>query len=143
MLITFTRTGDANLDGRVNDEDVTILNATYAPSTPNPHWAQADFDYNGLIDDDDVTVIGVFYNLESGGFDQASGFAAALPQKAGDDVLLDLLAEAIVSHYDRKLGKSADRDWILTSAAIESLEDWQPLAAFDKFGRRPRNVSGK
>jgi hypothetical protein len=62
VLIAYTRTGDANLDGLVNDDDVTIVNATYAPGVAQPHWALGDFDYNGFVDDDDVTLLGAFYN---------------------------------------------------------------------------------
>jgi len=62
VLIRYTRTADANLDGVVNDDDVTIVGATYAPGVPNPNWALGDFDYNGFVDDDDVTLLGVFYD---------------------------------------------------------------------------------
>ena len=62
VLIAFTRTGDANLDGVVNDDDVTIVGATYAPGVPQPSWALGDFDYNGFVDDDDVTLLGAFYD---------------------------------------------------------------------------------
>jgi autotransporter-associated beta strand protein len=62
VLIAYTRTGDANLDGIVNDDDVTIVGATYAPGVPQPAWALGDFDYNGFVDDDDVTLLGVFYD---------------------------------------------------------------------------------
>ena len=62
VLMAFTRTGDANLDGVVNDDDVTIVGATYAPGVPQPSWALGDFDYNGFVDDDDVTLLGVFYD---------------------------------------------------------------------------------
>jgi hypothetical protein len=62
ILIAFTRTGDANLDGVVNDDDVTIVGATYAPGVPQPSWALGDFDYNGFVDDDDVTLLGAFYD---------------------------------------------------------------------------------
>jgi hypothetical protein len=62
IVMAFTRTGDANLDGVVNDDDVTIIGATYAPGAPNPNWALGDFDYNGFVDDDDVTLLGAFYN---------------------------------------------------------------------------------
>ncbi|MEX2139510.1 MAG: PEP-CTERM sorting domain-containing protein [Pirellulales bacterium] len=61
LLVTFTRTGDANLDGVVND-DVTIIGATYSPGASQPSWALGDFDYNGFVDDDDVTLLGVFYD---------------------------------------------------------------------------------
>jgi hypothetical protein len=62
ILMAHTRTGDANLDGVVNDDDVTIVGATYAPGVPQPSWAMGDFDYNGFVDDDDVTLLGVFYD---------------------------------------------------------------------------------
>jgi hypothetical protein len=62
ILMAFTRTGDANLDGVVNDDDVTIIGATYAPGVPQPSWALGDFDYNGFVDDDDVTLLGALYD---------------------------------------------------------------------------------
>jgi hypothetical protein len=62
VLMRFTRTGDANLDGRVNDDDVTIVGAYYDPRRENAAWALGDFDYNGFVDDDDVTLLGAFYN---------------------------------------------------------------------------------
>jgi hypothetical protein len=62
VLVRYTRTGDANLDGVVNDDDVTIVGASYAPGMPKASWALGDFDYNGFVDDDDVTLLGVFYN---------------------------------------------------------------------------------
>jgi ELWxxDGT repeat protein len=61
VLIAYTRTGDANLDGLVNDDDVTIVGANYAPGVLNASWAMGDFDYNGFVDDDDVTLLGAFY----------------------------------------------------------------------------------
>jgi hypothetical protein len=62
ILMAFTRTGDANLDGVVNDNDVTIVGATYAPGVANASWAMGDFDYNGFVDDNDVTLLGAFYD---------------------------------------------------------------------------------
>jgi hypothetical protein len=62
ILIAYTRTGDANLDGAVNDDDVTIVGATYAPGVAQPSWALGDFDYNGFVDDDDVTLLGASYD---------------------------------------------------------------------------------
>jgi hypothetical protein len=62
VLIAYTRTGDANLDGVVNDDDITIVGATYAPGVQQASWALGDFDYNGFVDDDDVTLLGAFYD---------------------------------------------------------------------------------
>jgi hypothetical protein len=85
VLIRHTRLGDANLDGVVNDDDVTIVGAVYAPGVPNANWANGDFDYNGFVDDDDVTLLGALYNPaatpipapEAGG-----GGVAAVPEPA-------------------------------------------------------------
>ena len=64
VLIAYTRTGDANLDGVVDNDDVTVVGANYAPGVAKPAesaWALGDFDYNGFVDNDDVTLLGVFY----------------------------------------------------------------------------------
>jgi hypothetical protein len=57
VLMRFTRTGDANLDGVVNNNDVTIVGANYAPGFAKPRWDLGDFDYNGFVDNDDVTLL--------------------------------------------------------------------------------------
>jgi hypothetical protein len=62
VLMAYTRTGDANLDGVVNNDDVTIVGANFAPGFAKPRWDLGDFDYNGFVDNDDVTLLGVFYN---------------------------------------------------------------------------------
>jgi hypothetical protein len=75
----YTRTGDANLDGLVNDDDVTIVSASYAPGVANASWALGDFDYNGFVDDDDVTLLGAFYDPSAAPL-AASNSAAAVPE---------------------------------------------------------------
>jgi hypothetical protein len=79
VLMTYTKTGDANLDGRVNDDDVTIVGATYAPGVAGAHWYSGDFDYNGFVDDDDVTLLGVFYDPAAPAV-PAPGTVAAVPE---------------------------------------------------------------
>jgi hypothetical protein len=78
ILIAFTRTCDANLDGTVNDDDVTIFGATYAPGVSQPSWALGDFDFNGFVDDDDATLLGAFYD--------PSAEALTLPSPGGRGV---------------------------------------------------------
>jgi hypothetical protein len=99
VLVVYTRTGDANLDGVVNDDDVTIVGASYAPGVPNASWATGDFEYNGFVDDDDVTLLGVFYNPLAGALTQPP-FATLqggnpFPKVRMDGELIDLLAESI------------------------------------------------
>jgi hypothetical protein len=61
VLIRHTRLADANLDGVVDDNDVTIVGAMYAPGVANASWANGDFDYSGFVDDNDVTLLGALY----------------------------------------------------------------------------------
>jgi hypothetical protein len=86
VLIAYTRTGDANLDGLVNDDDVTIIGATYTPGVPKPSWALGDFDYNGFVDDDDVTLLGVFYDPARTWPAPAPPRGSILPMLAGESV---------------------------------------------------------
>ena len=78
VVITFTVTADADLDGKVDDDDVTITNATYAPGVAQPHWALGDFDYNNFVDDDDVTLVGALYKA-----DQAFSHTSPAPATDG------------------------------------------------------------
>ncbi len=80
VLTAYTRTGDANLDGVVNDDDVTIVGASYSPSVPQASWALGDFDYNGFVDDDDVTLLGAFYDPNAPPLATPIGDVAAVPE---------------------------------------------------------------
>jgi hypothetical protein len=62
VLMRYTRTGDANLNGVVDNNDVTIVGANFAPGFEKPRWDLGDFDYNGFVDNNDVTLLGVYYN---------------------------------------------------------------------------------
>jgi hypothetical protein len=97
LLIAYTRTGDANLDGVVNDDDVTIVGATYAPGVRNPSWAFGDFDYNGFVDDDDVTLLGALYDPSAAPLVAPVGAAssvAAVPEPS-TLVLLAIIAAVL------------------------------------------------
>jgi hypothetical protein len=87
ILMAYTRTGDTNLDGVVDDLDVTILGALYAPGAPQAEWALGDLDYNGFVDDDDVTLLGVFYDPTAepllAPVTSAPGAVAAVPEPSG------------------------------------------------------------
>jgi probable HAF family extracellular repeat protein/autotransporter-associated beta strand protein len=82
LLIAYTRTGDANLDGLVNDHDVTIVGASYAPGVSQPSWALGDFDYNGFVDDDDVTLLGAFYDPNAAPLSPPGESAVEIPAVA-------------------------------------------------------------
>ena len=97
VLARYTRTGDANLDGVVNDDDVTIVGATYAPGVAKPSWALGDFDYNGFVDDDDVTLLGVFYDPNAAPLPPSADAATASVSPVPEPGTLLLAAIAMIA----------------------------------------------
>src|SRR5207253_4175171 len=62
ILIRYTRMGDADLDGKCGDNDVTLVGAFYDNGATTGHaMSDGDFNYDGKIDDSDVTLLGAFY----------------------------------------------------------------------------------
>ncbi|HYO08784.1 MAG TPA: PKD domain-containing protein [Tepidisphaeraceae bacterium] len=56
VLVKFTHTGDANLDGRINGDDYFAIDAHVASANPWGWW-RGDIDYNGKINGDDYWLI--------------------------------------------------------------------------------------
>ncbi|MEX2141947.1 MAG: proprotein convertase P-domain-containing protein [Pirellulales bacterium] len=95
ILIAFTPTGDVNLDGLVNDDDTTVLGASYAPSVATALWELGDFEYNGFVDDDDATLLGAFY------MPTVPPMAAPQARRSGDSLvqISDLEREIVAFHF--------------------------------------------
>jgi hypothetical protein len=114
VLMVLTRTADANLDGVVNDDDVTIVGASYAPGVLQPFWALGDFDFSGFVDDDDVTLLGAFYDptavpLASG--EVASGQGVAAVPEPATVTLLGIMVMSIAALATARRGlRGARRD---------------------------------
>jgi hypothetical protein len=108
VLMAYTRTGDANLDGVVNDDDVTIVGAAYAPGVAQPHWALGDFDYNGFVDDDDVTLLGAFYDPSATPIIQSPpASVTAVPEPTTGLLAIIVLASLLVCRCMRYRGRPA------------------------------------
>ena len=109
ILMAYTRTADANLDGLVNDQDVTIVGATYDPTTPNASWAMGDFDYNGFVDDADVTLLSALYDPGAPPLIAAApanlGQIAAVPEPSSVALLFSACA-AVLATACRRRGRS-------------------------------------
>ncbi len=74
VLLRYTIVGDVDLNGTVNDDDVTVLGLYYDGGAANTHhWSSGDLDFNGTVDDDDATLMGLYYNSS------ATAPAAAAP----------------------------------------------------------------
>jgi hypothetical protein len=100
ILVAYTRTADANLDGVVNDNDVTIVGAMYAPGTANASWANGDFDYNGFVDDNDVTLLGAYY--DPGATPAATPAGVAAVPEPSTIVLLSVMSAVLVLSRRRR-----------------------------------------
>jgi hypothetical protein len=61
ILIRYTKPGDANLDGVVNNNDITILAGNYRPGAPGKLWHNADFNYDGETNNNDITTLAGYY----------------------------------------------------------------------------------
>jgi subtilisin family serine protease/subtilisin-like proprotein convertase family protein len=117
VLIAYTVTADANLDGVVNDDDATILSASYAPAESTPKWTYGDFDYDGFVGDDDATLLGAFY-APAGVAPQAATKAGPLEARRHDEVLDRLWAGGLI---DASSADSIDQDLLtlLTHSMIK------------------------
>jgi hypothetical protein len=124
VLVAYARTGDANLDGMVNDDDVTIVGANYAPGVPNANWAMGDFEYNGFVDDDDVTLLGAFYAPAAA--PNAVMLAGSFPRPLPAEV--PSLASRHLPELKLSRPPVDDREWLdLIAASIVNRADGEPV----------------
>jgi len=86
ILVKYTYLGDVNLDGKVDDNDVTILVLNYDRGLADTHtWAEGDVSrYDGKIDDNDVTALVLNYGSgwKAGMGGPLGGISAAVPEPA-------------------------------------------------------------
>jgi autotransporter-associated beta strand protein len=91
ILVKYTYLGDLNLDGKVDDNDVTMLVLNYGtgwkpgrPAGP-AYWQDGDVaKYDGKIDDNDVTALVLNYGAgwKPGMGGPLGGISAAVPEPA-------------------------------------------------------------
>jgi hypothetical protein len=74
--LTVPLPGDANLDGKVDINDLTVVLAHYN-QTNGTSWSTGDFNLDGRVDINDLTIVLADYNKTMG-----SGPAAAVPEPA-------------------------------------------------------------
>ena len=73
--------GDANLDGRVDINDLTIVLTNYGKTGAT--WSEGDFNYHGTVDINDLTIVLANYNQTlgaSGVGSSAAGVISAVPE---------------------------------------------------------------
>jgi T5SS/PEP-CTERM-associated repeat protein len=80
VLVRYTKNGDANLDGVVNNNDITILAGFYRPGETGKHWYQADFNYDGEVNNNDITTLAGFYRPDEPPVAAAVAGLVAVPE---------------------------------------------------------------
>ena len=69
VLVKYTYFGDANLDGKVDGSDYSLIDNGYAVDKATPGtltgWYNGDFNYDGVIDGSDYTLIDNAFNQQS------------------------------------------------------------------------------
>ena len=75
MIINPQLPGDANLDGKVDINDLTIVLAHY--NQTGTTWTEGEFTGDGTVDINDLTIVLAHYGDTAG---SAAGPAAAVPE---------------------------------------------------------------
>jgi len=57
VIVTLVYQGDANLDGKVNIDDLVVLDGYDSQVVPYPQWTDGDFNADGVVDSADRAVI--------------------------------------------------------------------------------------
>jgi hypothetical protein len=65
ILVKYTYYGDANLDGKVDGSDYSLIDAGYASGGALSGWYNGDFNYDGVIDGSDYALIDNAFNNQS------------------------------------------------------------------------------
>ncbi|MCX5653104.1 MAG: PEP-CTERM sorting domain-containing protein, partial [Planctomycetota bacterium] len=96
VLVRYTLIGDVNLDGIVDDSDISILSNNYGCTEIS--WADGDvYGYDGIVSDDDVGLQANNYGMTAG---QLTGGISAVPEPATLS-LLALGAAAMITRRRR------------------------------------------
>ena len=62
----YTYYGDANLDGKVDASDYSLIDSGYASNGADTGWYNGDFNYDGVINGSDYTLIDNAFNTQGG-----------------------------------------------------------------------------
>jgi autotransporter-associated beta strand protein len=76
VLIRYTYSGDANLDGSVDTVDFNLLASNF--SNTGARWSQGDFNYDGMVDTMDFGLLASNFSLTLGG--STTNLGALVPE---------------------------------------------------------------
>jgi len=121
ILVKYTYYGDANLDGKVDGSDYSLIDNAYladqaylatnpgGTAIPYTGWWNGDFNYDGVVDGSDYTLIDNAFNSQgaviatalAGSTAQIAGATAAVPEPAGLSAL-GLVGTGMLSRRRKK-----------------------------------------
>jgi autotransporter-associated beta strand protein len=84
LLLKYTYYGDANLDGKVDSTDYTLIDNGYLNSSTG--WYNGDFNYDGVVNGSDYTLIDNAFNNRGPNLSVSTQIAAPTAQIAGTGV---------------------------------------------------------
>ncbi len=99
FLLTPYLSGDANLDGRVDINDLTVVLARYGQTGMG--WAQGEFTGSGTVDINDLTIVLANYGRSENYGSSAAGLAA-VPEPASLGLLTAAMAGAAFLFWRRQ-----------------------------------------
>ena len=110
VLLRLTRTGDANLDGRVTLQDFNRLAGGFGMET-GAVWSRGDFNYDGRVNLTDFNLLAGQFGLSATGPEVSpadwSALASAVPEPAGPLALSLAAAAATLGRTRRPLAARA------------------------------------
>lgn len=106
VLIKYTYSGDANLDGKVNADDYFIIDSNYNKSGSASGFASGDFNYDGQINGDDYMLIDSAFSGQGSPITPAAPLlagASAVPEP-GSLAICSMLSVAALMRRKRRRG---------------------------------------
>jgi fibronectin-binding autotransporter adhesin len=82
ILVKYTYFGDANLDGKVDGSDYSLIDAGYASHGALTGWYNGDFNYDGVVDGSDYALIDNAFNNQTGNLSTPATAATPTAQVA-------------------------------------------------------------
>ncbi len=84
ILIKFTYSGDADLNGAINSDDFALIYAGFASQPASPNWYTGDFDYSDAVGPDDYFLIDKAFSGQASTLSQspAPAFAETVTRKS-------------------------------------------------------------
>jgi autotransporter-associated beta strand protein len=105
ILVKYTYFGDANLDGKVDGSDYSLIDYGYSNGLTG--WLNGDFNYDGVVDGSDYSLIDNAYNNQTASLTSQAEVAASTALVAGPTAVpepasLGLLALGVTALAGRR-----------------------------------------